>query len=158
MATCKKCGASFEGDGDTCATCRTADQFSIKVESILKRGKDTTANYTEEDRKSNTLMGILCYLSILVLIPLFAAKDSKFVRFHANQGLILFVIEVICSALCSALTMLLAWIFVPLGILAGLISILVGLVAFIFIILGIVNVVNGHAKELPFIGGVSLLK
>ena len=33
-------------------------------------------------------MAILAYFGILVLIPILAAKDSKFARFHANQGLL----------------------------------------------------------------------
>jgi len=40
-------------------------------------------------------MAILAYLTWLVLIPLFAAKESKFARFHCNQGIVLAVAEII---------------------------------------------------------------
>lgn len=41
------------------------------------------------------VMGALCYLGILVLIPLLTKKDSSFVQFHAKQGLVLFIAMVI---------------------------------------------------------------
>ena len=52
-----------------------------------------TADYTDsfhpQDIAQNKAMAILAYLGILVLIPIFAAKNSAFAKFHANQGLIL---------------------------------------------------------------------
>lgn len=45
-----------------------------------------------EEKKSSTendkLMGILAYVGILVIVPLFAGGNSKFVKYHANQGLV----------------------------------------------------------------------
>ena len=46
------------------------------------------------DVQENKVMGILAYLSFLVLIPLFAAKESPFARFHTNQGLVLAIGEI----------------------------------------------------------------
>ena len=43
------------------------------------------------DAEQNKVFGILAYLGILCLIPLLAAKDSRFARYHANQGLVLFL-------------------------------------------------------------------
>ena len=50
-------------------------------------------NVSNDDK----LMGALAYLGILVLIPLLMKKDSAFVQFHAKQGLVLFIAEVILS-------------------------------------------------------------
>lgn len=111
----------------------------------LNNTADTTSEYSEEDITSNKAMGILAYLGILVLIPIFAAKESKFARFHANQGLVLVIVEVILSILSGI--PFIGWIF-------GLVSI----VCLVFAILGIVNVCNGKAKELPIIGKFKLLK
>lgn len=43
----------------------------------------------------NKLMAVLAYLGILVLVPLLTKKDSSFVQFHAKQGLVLFIAEII---------------------------------------------------------------
>ena len=42
-----------------------------------------------DDAEKNKIFGILAYLGILCLVPIFAAKDSPFAKYHANQGLVL---------------------------------------------------------------------
>ena len=97
------------------------------------------------DVNGNKLMAILAYLGILVLIPLFAAKESKFARFHTNQGLILLILEIVIYAGCR---------FIRLYTLMGLLD----LVVFIFALIGIINAAKGEAKELPYIGKYKILK
>jgi len=115
--------------------------------------KDTTAEFDQNDIQQNKAMAILAYLSWLVLIPLFAAKDSKFAKFHCNQGLTLFI----CSIACSLLMTILAFIpFVRwIGFILGS---LLGVAILILAILGIINAANGQAKELPIIGKFTILK
>ena len=43
------------------------------------------------DFEKNKIFAILAYLGILVLIPILAAKDSPFAKYHANQGLVLLI-------------------------------------------------------------------
>ena len=62
----------------------------------LTNTEDRTSSYSPEDINNNKAMAILAYLSWLVLIPLFAAKESPFARFHVNQGLCLAIVEIIC--------------------------------------------------------------
>lgn len=120
---------------------------------MLTNTPDTTAEYDPNDIEQNKVMALLAYLSILVLIPIFAAPKSKFARFHVNQGIVLAIAEVIASILAGILTSIpfIGWLF---GIVFGLID----LAAFILAVLGILNAVNGKAKELPFIGKFRLLK
>lgn len=47
--------------------------------------------FNTEDVNGNKVFGILAYIGILFLVPLFAAKDSQYARFHTNQGLVLFI-------------------------------------------------------------------
>jgi uncharacterized membrane protein len=91
-------------------------------------------------REKNTLMGILCYLGPLVIIPLIVAKDDAFVKFHIKQGLVLLIIEAVVWALGMYV-----WQFWALYE-------LVNLLTFILSIVGIVNVVQGREKELPLVG------
>ena len=119
----------------------------------LNNTADTTAEYDQNDIQQNKVMGILAYISWLVLIPIFAAKESKFARFHANQGLVLAIAEIICWIVLGILGNIpfIGWIF---GIIDGLFS----LVCLIFAVIGIVNAANGKAKELPIVGKFKILK
>lgn len=119
----------------------------------LNNTKDYTSQFDPKDIEDNKIMGILAYLSWLVLIPIFAAPNSKFARFHANQGLVLAIAEIACGILNS----ILGWIPV-IRVVSGIICFLVGIVCFVLTILGIVNVANGKAKELPVIGSIRILK
>ena len=105
------------------------------------------------DIRNNKAMAILAYLSWLVLIPLFAARESKFARFHCNQGIVLAVAEIIAVIVLSILDglPLIGWIFSIAGSLLGLVCLL-------FAVLGIINATNGKAKELPIIGKFKILK
>ena len=114
---------------------------------------DTTAEYDPADIEQNKVMAILAYLSWLVLIPIFAAKESKFARFHANQGLVLAIAEIICWVVLGILSGIpfIGWIF-------GLVETLFSLVCLVFAVIGIVNAANGKAKELPIVGKYRILK
>lgn len=99
-------------------------------------------------------MAILAYFGILVLIPIFAAKESKFARFHANQGLILFIagiaIYIVQTIFYSIFSLRLWWLI---STVVGII----GLVIFVLAIIGIVNAAQGKAKELPLVGNFKIL-
>ena len=122
-----------------------ADDFKKNLED-LNNTPDTTDQYAEDDIQQNKLMAILAYLNLLVLIPLFAAKNSPFARFHVNQGIILLLITIVINVLDSVVFILPNIIFTILRIL------IIALV-----LLGIYNVISGKAKELPLIGGIKIL-
>ena len=92
-------------------------------------------------------MGILAYIGILCLIPIFAAKNSPFARHHAGQGLLLFLFEILFS--------IIGWI--PF-ILCSIIAWLGNLCCLFFSIVGIINAARGQVRDLPYIGGIKLLK
>ncbi len=96
--------------------------------------------------ESNKLLAAISYIWILFLVPLFAAKDDAFARYHANQGLLLFLASIV-------LTIIGIIPFVG-PIIAGI----GGIVTFVFMILGIINAVKGEMKPLPFIGGIQIIK
>ena len=132
--------------GDAVPEAPAADAAAPAAEAAVpeapKDAPAADAEFSAEDVKSGKLMGILSYLSVLVLIPLIVAKDSKFVRFHVNQGLILLIINVV---------------FFVLGpILPGLKAIF-GLIILVYAIIGIMNVVKGEAKPLPLIGKFKII-
>lgn len=167
MAFCSKCGAELEKDAKTCPSCgatvgetsekkENGSDFGARAEEAFNKFNDTKDDpsaFAPADIESNKVMGILSYLSWLVLIPLIAAPKSPFARFHANQGLILAIIEIAFSIVLGALSL------IPgVGIVFNIILSLLGLVFLLFSILGIVNAANGKAKELPVIGKIRLIK
>lgn len=142
MAFCKKCGAQIPDGALTCPSCGTPAGAS-----------DLTASFDSQDIENNKGMAILAYLSWLVLIPLIAAPQSKFARFHANQGLVLAIIGTIWGVVTG--------IFAAIPFVGWIISAIMGVASIAFLILmimGIVNAANGEAKELPVIGKISLIK
>lgn len=117
--------------------------------SSINNTVDTTDAYTQQEIESGKAMAIIAYL--IVLIPLFAAKDNRFARFHTNQGLILLILAILYSIVYKVIL----WIF-GFGFILTIVG-LVGLVITVLCIIGIVNAAGGKAKELPVIGGLKLL-
>ena len=113
----------------------------------------TVPEFTPEDIQANKTMAILAYF--IFFLPLLAAKDSRFARYHSNQGLILLIFYVAAAILSSILTAIFVATF-SLGILA-LLSILFTLIYLALAVLGILGIVNaaqGKAKPMPVIGGL----
>lgn len=128
----------------------------------LNNTTDETAGYDQADIKNNTLMAALSYIGILVLIPMFAAKESPFARFHVNQGFLLFVCEIAYGVVQWIIKEIFFLIFGGFAYwIYKLVSILLSIIGLVFLavsIVGIVNAVNGKAKELPLIGKYRVVK
>lgn len=112
----------------------------------------------QNDVEQNKIMAILAYVGILVLVPLFAAKESKFARYHTNQGLILAICEVVYCIVDAIIIRILYAISWRIGWSLSPILALIGLVFLVLSIMGIANAAQGKEKELPIIGKYSLLK
>ncbi len=125
---------------------------------------DTTYEYDPQDIANNKVMAALSYLGILVLIPWFAAPQSRYARFHAKQGITLFLVQVAYSVLSFLLGLIktphyyyfLEYMATPWYI--NLLIFLIGVPIFVLTILGIVNAARGLAKELPIIGKIKIVK
>jgi uncharacterized membrane protein len=87
------------------------------------------------DIEVNKSVAVLSYVWILFLIPLLGKKDSQFSQFHAKQGLVLFIIEIIAS--------LFFW-FPVFGQLLMLALLVVS-------VMGIIKVWNGEWWKIPYI-------
>jgi len=101
--------------------------------------------FEKEDIEKNKGMAILAY--IIFLIPLLAAKDSKFAMYHTNQGLVLFLLALAVNVVGGIMPFIGWLIILPLG----------NLFVVVLAILGIINAAKGEAKPLPIIGGFMLL-
>lgn len=152
-----------EGQEATAKATAAADALGNKLGN-LNNTTDSTADFDKADIEQNKVMAILSYFGILVFIPIFAAKDSKFARYHANQGLTLFIALFGWWIVDYILTMLLrSLLWRGLGLweiysLCGTVLNLVYIVFTVLAVIGIINALNGKAKELPVIGKYKILK
>ena len=124
-----------------------------------KKGADSAEAaefYDAEDIKQNKTMAGLAY--ILFFLPLIVCKDSKFGKFHANQGLLLLILSVVGYIAISIITTILATITWRLFGFISLLYSIYGLFILAIAIYGLVNGLNGKAKELPIIGKYRIIR
>ena len=107
--------------------------------------------------ENDKVLGILAYIPVVGLISV-AVGSSQFARFHANQGLILFIAEVILGVLIGITVGVLSLVPFVGQLIGTIISSIFGLIIFILLIMGIINAANGEMKSLPVIGGIKLIK
>ena len=175
---CPNCGLEISGDIKFCPNCGTPiapisaepqpNPFP-EPEPIPEPEPQPTyqptpppvENGTEPDSMEKTL-ALEAYLGILVLAPIFGAKNSPFVRFHANQGLILCATSIGLSLLMTFNSVIMAsvgasWLNIILGLFNGLYG-LASCGIIVLAVIGIINAVKGRMKPLPIIGKFNILK
>lgn len=149
---------------------RFEDKAKETIDKIMDT-EDSTNDYDKKDIDSNKGLAMISYLGPLALIPFLVSKDSKFVRYHATQGLNLFVIELIISICSYFLTSIIQipktctlwgettyecglitpwWITLPISLLE--------LLTFVIAIVGFIWAYQGKAKELPIVGKLKIIK
>ena len=102
--------------------------------------------FASEDVANHKAHALCAYLHIIIglplfLVPLIAAPNSRFARFHGDQGLTHFLVIVVGSVVLMIIPIL-GWLLLfPFFI----VMIILG-------ILGIINVAKGQGKRLPLIG------
>lgn len=112
--------------------------------------KDTTAQYSQEEINKDKVVCGLAYIPILFWLPLVAGtKNSKYCKFHANNGLMLLIIAVLISIVSTILGII--------PFVGAILGTILGLVVLAFVIFGMVFTFQGKVKELPFLGGISIL-
>ena len=155
MSFCTKCGAQLEDSVKFCPNCGEPRENASECDESATETVYTAEELERKDAEENKLMASLAYIGILVLIPIVCAQKSAFARYHANQGLILWI----CSAAFSMVTDAIGTILGAFGLaeIATMINVLY-LVFIVFAIMGIVNACNGEKKELPLIGKYKILK
>jgi uncharacterized membrane protein len=121
-------------------------------------GKPESLEVDPDDAEKNKIFGIIAYLMILCLVPIFAVKNSPFAKYHANQGLTLFLVEIVLWIVLGLVESVIFFI-VPSGFgFIGFLFAIVKLAPFVLAIIGIINAAAGKCVPLPLIGGIKILK
>ncbi|MGN0613247.1 MAG: hypothetical protein ACI4JB_05035 [Porcipelethomonas sp.] len=115
--------------------------------------EDMTGSFDTNDIEQNKVLAAVGYIPVLFLVPLLAAPQSQYAKFHANQGLILTIASIALgiarSVLCAIFGIMpLFKEFVP-----TIISAVVSVAILAYMVIGIITASQGKAKKLPIIGG-----
>ena len=94
---------------------------------------ETEIKPDKRDTENNKIAAAIGYIGVLCFLPLLLKRKSKFAQFHAKQGLLLFIIELV------------GW-FIP------IIGWILYVVAIIYAVLGIKASLEGKYWEMPFLG------
>ena len=136
---------------------QSVQQFFDKLKTIAQNTPEHNDTMDPADIEKNKSIACVAYIPLLFFVPLVAAKDSAFGRFHANQGLLLLIFVVAAEVVRRIIGGIFGIIFI-LRWLGSLISLAIIVVIFAYIIVGILNATAGKAKELPFFGNINLIK
>lgn len=93
-----------------------------------------------ENRQTRRITA-LCYVGPLFFVPLLLRKNSRYVRFHANQGCALFLCELAAFFL-----------------LYGLIGLALKLGCIVLAVRGVKNAAAGIEERLPYIGNWNIIR
>ena len=159
---CPKCGQAM---GERSALQPPVQREHSQEQPLYEQHQPSRA--VVHDFQSIRAMSILAY--VFFLIPLFtgAHKTSPVVKYHTNQGAILFILAVAYSLLNTILRSVIRFEVRVWGIHTGayytpvwLSTILwIGsLFVFALYVLGVFNAINGKMKPLPIIGDFTVIK
>ncbi len=175
MAFCKNCGTQLPDDATFCGNCGTAQnvQNAQQAQQAQPQGQPQQPygqpyaqplTPEQQDINANKGYGVLSYIGLLVLIPIFAGKHSKFARFHAGQGATLCALDIaytICQIIINAIVGAVfpsTWLhYNPIP---GIVSTILWLGSVFFVVLmiiGIVNAAKGTYQKLPLIGQLDFI-
>jgi uncharacterized membrane protein len=101
--------------------------------------------FEAEDIEKNKVLSAVAYL--LFFIPLLAAPESKYGKFHANQGLLNLILYLLGNLILTLIPFI-GWLFIPLFNLAVLAVDL----------WGAYNAYTGKAIEMPLYGHIEIIK
>ena len=118
---------------------------------------DITNQFAAEDIEKNKVVAGLSYFGILFFLPLVAAPDSRFGKFHANQALVLLLAGVVGAISLGIISVVLTLIWWRLALLSSVLYTVFGLALTAVAIIGLVNAFQGKAKELPLISKINII-
>ena len=190
MNYCGNCGTQFQDGIKFCPNCgqstgaAAAQQTAQPQAQYQAQQMQAQQAYTQQgyappivpgeptqadirDAQDNKTMSVMAY--ILFFIPLMtgAHRTSPFVKYHTNQGALLFIVAVAYSILSGILRSLIRTPVSVYGIMTGVyytpgwLSTLLFLLSVpicILCVVGIINAVNGRMRPLPMIGNFTMIK
>lgn len=135
---CNVCGNQLDDNALFCTVCGAKlsspepQPSESQPQQQSQRFQQSFDDYNmQADISANKNLAALGYIGFLI-VALVAAPNSRFIRFHANQALLLGLFSIL------AVIPILGWIW--------------GVFCAVCLVIGIINALNGQFKELPLIG------
>lgn len=133
-----------------------------KVSSSIEKPKETKSEPEPPasdvpDEEENKVFAILSYIGVLFIVPLLAAKNSKFAMFHANQGIILFITLLAAVITASILSFILGFVPIVGWMLIASIQVAYSAGYFVLLAMGVIHAATGKKEPLPYIGKYQII-
>lgn len=172
---CSGCGANLKKKKSSKKKESKINQDEIfnkigdNLEKILDT-EDTTKDYNKKDVEDNKGLALLAYLGPLALVPYFYNKDSKYVKYHATQGMNMLVIWIIYAIFAGVLSLIkvtkectsvMGTILTCTRVNPWWVNLIVdfcGLLLFAIAVIGVFYALTGKAKKLPLVDKVHVFK
>lgn len=139
------------------------------VNETLEKTEAPKADAKEiEEGKAFAAVG---YIWVLFLVPLLAAKENKFAKFHGKQGTVLFGAGTVCGIVAIVLLVVLIVLFGVIGIVlpgplsyvgsafGTIIGLVIGVIVFggwaVLAVMGVINAFGGKYWKMPLFGGLA---
>ena len=139
---CPSCGKAIAVKSKKCTNC----EYDIDEKLFSFEPEKTENDLRNLDIKNNKLFAFFSYLGPLIIISFLKYKDSNFVKFHLNQGILLCIMYLLSGII---------FLLPNIGKFLGFVTLFLSLS---FSIMGLLNVFKNTQKELPFIGKYKILK
>ena len=147
MAFCKNCGAQLNDGASFCNKCGApvaaaeGTAYQPAPAPVAVNPNEFTEQFPADERDDCRILAALMYVFIPALfVALLIRPNSKFIKFHVNQVLVLYVACFFASL--TAIVPFLGWAFAPLAL----------LVLEIFAWIGFARALGRRACYLPLIG------
>jgi len=187
MAKCRQCGRELDDKTVFCPGCGakaegkkpdTAQMFKDQAKNmanefkseVMRAADGLRQNYEQNQSgaqpdsgeyidSASKIVCVLMYLfNILFFIPFLMNPRTRFNMFHANQALLLLILDAVLNLAVRIIRSIIGFIPFFGGIAVGLLSAAVSIFLIVFIFIGIVNVINGTMRPLPIIGRITIIK
>ena len=113
----------------------------------------------QEDLKGKKFTACLSYLFWFAVIPMIYSTESKFIKYHANQGFVLATVETIFLVIMVIVSKILWSVSRATSLLVETTMLMVFVGVFgVLSVIGIFNVIRGKEKPIPTFGHIKLLK
>lgn len=179
---CNNCGSKIENKFKFCPKCGIKlkvekENKNISIKKVkLNKDEDKNVKVVKSERRkidnvssNEKLLSILSYLGVLSLIPYFCCDKSKFVKYHATQGLNLFLVNIIYFIVYYLLSLIkITKKVVTFNGLVGTKRVTpfmirfplttFGVVLCVISIMGIIYVCLGEKKDLPLVKSIKIIK
>ena len=152
QAICPKCGAD---NMDKYSLCRNCGEVLFTEKNPVT--SVATLSGLNNAVVKNRLLSAMSYMGFFVIIPLCCSKNMSVNKFHINQGLSLFICEIVYFLSYMILSIILSnittWLYCLMGVMLSVMAIFL-----IYSTIGIVSAFMNENRQLPIIGNMQIFK